>query len=107
MSKITQTAVQRTKDRLGLSKRLAEKTAQKALDSGIKHAEAKGSLKRYFDYLYLSHGNGNNIRVYNHNVYIFHEKTLITILPLPRKYHAVADKLQKRRSYPDDFDPAG
>ena len=103
MPTITNTAAQRTKDCLGLSKRLAESNAQKALDRGVTHSEAKGGLKRYFDYLYLSHGNGNNIRVFNHNVYIFRDEKLITILPLPHKYISTADKLQEKKAARTDY----
>lgn len=50
--KVTKHGKQRTKERLGLSKKLAESNAAKALEHGIKHSDVKGSLNRYFTALY-------------------------------------------------------
>ena len=94
---MTKHSIQRTKDRVCLSKKIAKKNALKALDFGVTHAEAKNGLKRYLDYLYLTYGRGNNVRVYHHYVYIFQGKTLITILPLPNKFCKLADKIQKQK----------
>lgn len=94
---ITKHSVKRTKDRVGLSKKLTEKNAQKALEYGITHAEAKAGLKRFMDKLYLTNNNGNNMRIYHRYVYVFRNNTLITILPLPTKFYDLADKLQKQK----------
>lgn len=58
MCHLTDHAVQRTKERVGLPKRSAEKNAQKALESGIRHCETKGSLNRYITALYWKHIKG-------------------------------------------------
>lgn len=100
--RITKHSRQRTKDRLGIKKKIAEKNAVKALNNGITHAMATGNLKRYLDKLYLSHKQGNNMRVYHRYVYIFHDTTLITIVPLPNNLQPIADKIQKAASS-DDF----
>ena len=92
----TKHAAKRTKERVGLSKKLADKNAQKALECGIKHSEVKGSLSRYLDGIYLSNRRPNNMRIYQHNVYLFRDATLITILPLPPKYRRLADQLQSK-----------
>lgn len=94
-ARTTKHSRKRTKDRLGLSKKLADKNAQKALERGITHSEAKGSLSRYLDGLYLSHEVANNIKVYHRNVYLFRGDRLITIIQLPKNLYVVADKLQK------------
>ncbi|MDH6674279.1 hypothetical protein M2277_004971 [Paenibacillus sp. LBL] len=93
----TNHAKQRTKDRLGLSKKLTDKLAQKALDYGIKHSDTAGSLRRFMDSLYLSQRNANNIRIYNRKIYLFHDTILVTIINLPNKYSTLADKIQKRK----------
>lgn len=93
----TDHAKQRTKERLGLSKNLTDKIAQKALDNGVIHSETAGSFKRFYDGLYLRHRNANNIRVYNRKVYLFNDEVLITIINLPNKYNVLADKLQKKK----------
>lgn len=93
---LTKHSIQRTKDRIGISKKLTGKNAQKAMEYGLTHAQTKGGLKRYIDKLYLTYRTGNNIRVYHRYIYIFKDNTLITIIDLPRKFHALADKLQER-----------
>lgn len=95
--KITKHGVKRTKERVGLSKKIADKNAQKALDLGVKHSETKGSLKKFMDALYLKYKNSNNTRIYNRKVYLFHGRVLITIINLPNKFSAAADKIQKRK----------
>lgn len=96
--RITHHAKDRTKDRMGLSKKLADKKAQEALDFGVTHAETSGKLQKYFNALYLRHQTGNNIRIYHRYVYIFQGNTLITILHLPKDLIPAADKIQKRKA---------
>jgi hypothetical protein len=96
-ARTTYHAQDRVKDRLGLSKKLADKKAQQALDFGVSHAETKGTLHRYFTYLYFHNETANNIRVYNRKVYIFANELLITVLNLPNHLAQAADKLQKRK----------
>lgn len=95
--KVTKHGIKRTKERVGLSKKLADKNAQKALDFGIKHSETKGSLNKFMNALYLKYKNSNNTRVYNRKVYLFHNEILITVINLPNKFSAAADKIQKRK----------
>lgn len=92
---VTNHAKQRTKDRLGVSKKIADKIANKALENGITHAQAKGNLKAYLDKVYLTHKNANNLRVYNRKVYLFRGAVLITVINLPNKLINIADKIQK------------
>lgn len=95
--KVTKHGRLRTKDRTGLSKGLAEKNAVKAYALGLRHGETRGNLNRYLTSLYFKNKSANNLRVYHRYVYIFHDETLITILPLPRDLCKVADKLEKRK----------
>lgn len=94
---VTNHAKQRTKDRLGVSKKIADKIANKALEHGVTHALAKGKLKAYLDKLYLSHKSANNLRVYNRKVYLFDRTVLITVLNLPNNLINAADKLQRQK----------
>ena len=94
---VTSHAKDRIKQRCGLPKRAAIRNAEKALQQGISHADTTGRFKKYFDYLYLSHGNANNIRVLGDKVYIFCGESLITVLSLPNQHRSVASKLLKRR----------
>lgn len=97
----------RTKEKIGLSKKIADKNAQRALEYGVTRSEAKGGLCRYLDKLYLSNGNANNVRVYRRYVYLFRGNTLLTIIPLPNKFYALADKLQKQKGETAEVDNSG
>ena len=61
----TRHSAERTKNRVGLSKKLTDKNAQRAFDYGLTHAETKAGLCRYLDKLYLPNGTANNMRVYH------------------------------------------
>lgn len=97
MANVTNHAIQRTKERVGISKRISEKNADKALQLGITHSETSGSLNRYITSLYWKNPAANNIRIYCGNVYIFSFETLITVFSLPQKYRKTADKLWKEK----------
>lgn len=101
MCYLTDHAVQRTKERVGLPKRSAEKNAQKALENGIRHCETKGSLNRYITALYWKQKTANNIRIYCNNVYIFNNDVLITVFPLPQKYRNTAQKIKRKETRDD------
>ena len=87
----------RTKDRTGLRKKIAERNAEKAFQFGLTHGETTGNLNKYLTSLYFKNKAANNLRVYHRFVYVFHDKLLITVLPLPRDLCKVADKLEKRK----------
>lgn len=94
---MTDHAQNRTRERVGLPKRVAEKNAERAFLEGISHSEVSGSLKRYVDGLYLSGRKANNIRIYCGNVYLFTGNTLITVIPLPAKYRKTVESIRKSR----------
>jgi len=96
---VTNHAVKRTKERVGLPKRLTCKNADRAFEKGLRLGDTSGSLHRYIVSLYKSHENANNVRIYCNNVYIFHNATLITIFPLPQKYRKTADKLRREKNH--------
>ena len=94
---ITDHASDRIRERVGLPKRSVQKNADKALSEGIAHAETSGRLRKYFDYLFLSHGTGANIRIYGNHVYIFTTERLVTVLTLPGYHRKAVQKLFKNR----------
>jgi hypothetical protein len=100
-ARTTHHAQDRTRDRLGISKKLADKKAQEALDYGIMHSETKGQLNRYITRLFFYNQTANNIHVYNRYIYIFADNLCITILRLPNHLTAAADKIQKRKNEKD------
>lgn len=97
-ARITKHAAKRTKERVGLSKRVAEKNAAKALNLGIRHSETRGSLNRYIASLCLNDGPANNIRIYCDTVYLFANETLITLFPLPQKYRKTAAQIWRQKN---------
>lgn len=94
---ITQHAIERASQRLGLCAKALRRTAPKALSYGISHADTTGSLRRFLDALYLSERNANQIRVYGEHVWLFHGERLITILHLPHKLKTAARKAKERK----------
>lgn len=95
---VTKHSAKRIRQRLGLNKKSVEKQAQKALDYGVSHKEATGKLCQYMNGVFLTNYRPTNMRVYNRTLYLFREDKLITVLPLPNRYWAQADKLQQRKS---------
>ena len=87
----------RIKERCGLPKKAVERSVILALEKGLTHKESKGSLRRYYDYLFLSHGCGANIRLYGNHAYIFTRNTLVTVLPLPNAHKATLKKTMEKR----------
>lgn len=100
VAKVSRHGYLRSKERIGLNKRATDKIVLKALEYGISHKEVGGTLSRYFDFLYLSHGKGNNIRIYAERVFIFDDEFLITVFNLPNEFKKLVKKaLSKRREH--------
>ena len=92
---------ERMHERVGLKKGSIKRMALKAYENGIKHSETTGQLNKYLTKLYFnSHDQGkcaNNIRVYNHYVYIFIGRSLITVLPLPNRLVKIEESIKQRK----------
>lgn len=97
---VTNHAEKRIRKRCGLNKSVVSKLATQALTEGISHSETKGNFKKYLNKLYLSDKNANNIKIYNHFVFLFNSNTLITVFNLPRNLHAVVDKIKSHINNP-------
>lgn len=95
---ITKHAKRRTKQRVGIKKKDIETNAQKVLEYGLTQTEAKGDLARYMSKVYLRNGIPNNIRAYQHKLYLFKGNVLITVLDIPPQLCKLADKLQKQKN---------
>ena len=92
---ISNHAKKRTKERLGLSKKIAELNAEKALKYGFGHKDAKAGLKRYITHLYFQYEKGSLYKVYHRNIYIFRDNVLITVIPVPHKFEQLSDNIEK------------
>lgn len=94
---ITKHASKRIRGRLGLQKKNVKTIAKKAITHGLKHKEADNSLRKYLDGIFLSHGNGANIRVYHQKVFIFtSDYILITVLQLPQSLY-IHEKISRKK----------
>lgn len=83
---LTHHSKKRAKQRAGLSKNQAVVMSDRALEDGIQHSDTKGSLHKWMDAEYLKYETANNCRLYANQLFIFHNKTLITVLNAPLIY---------------------
>ena len=104
MSQVTRHATRRSRERLGIPKKTVNVNANKALRNGVHRERTTGLLRRYLDALWWADTPKDGIRVYHRNVYIFDGDVLITVIPLPRRYHAAADKLDATKATNDKTD---
>ena len=92
---------QRTKERFGVSKRIAEDVADRARTDGLRRQDTSGSLRRYMDWLKLGHPKNAEPVIYGGRVWLFAFGTLITVLPIQQRYRRIAEaQLRERRATP-------
>ena len=94
---VTDHAQERTRQRVGLPKKVSKKNAERAFEDGVTHSDVSGSLKRFVDALYFQNHTANNIRIYCGNVYLFAGNVLITVISLPARYRKTAEAIQKNK----------
>lgn len=96
-ARATKHGARRTKDRLGISKKIADKNADKAYRLGVPHGATKGNLRRFIDKLYLQSGVGKHCtyKVYHRSVYCFDGKKLVTTIMLPQSLYVLSDKIER------------
>ena len=100
---VTRHGNRRSRERLGIPKKAAERAAKNALDKGLKHKDMSGGLRRYMDYLYMRGGcEANNMRLYGDHIYIFRDETLITVLNVPPEHRKQAVYLQRKIGVKDN-----
>ena len=84
MVSVTSHAKRRLKERCGVSKNSAMDMAERAFNKGISFENASTDLQKYISSVYIRHEKiGDNIRIYGNMVYIFDNRTLITVYPIP------------------------
>lgn len=82
---ITDHAYERGKQRLGLSKKALERTANFAITEGKTEADVHNVVKKYMIKLKAKHGKANNIRLYGNHIFVFVNMTLLTVFLLPKE----------------------
>ena len=91
---ITDHGEERVRKRVGVPKGAVQAAAERAFENGIKREETSGSLRRYLDAEHHKE-NANNIRVWSEKVWIFYDKRLVTVFPLPQKYRKTVQKIRR------------
>lgn len=95
---ITKHAKKRIKERCGLNEKSSDKLALKAYDSGLKHCELNGKLRKWVNGLYLKYQKGNQIRLYGDKAFIFHNSVLITVIQIPSYLIKEKIKIEKQKA---------
>lgn len=96
-TKLTWHGKNRIKERCGIPKRAAKRQMDIAFENGLTHSETNGCLKKYLDKVFLLHNNANNMRVWNGNLYIFIDNTLITVYKLDAKLRKKEQEIRKKK----------
>ena len=98
MAIVTSHAKRRTRKRLGIPKKSATANANRAFELGFRMTDTKSALWRYLDGVkrQCTDDAEYDIVVYHRAVYIFSNEILVTVFQLPRKYHNVADTIERR-----------
>lgn len=99
---VTNHAKDRTKQRVGLPKRVVEKNAERAFEEGLTRKELSGSIRRFVDALYHRDEKVQNIRIYCGNVYLFCGRVLVTVIPLPQRYRKIAENIWRNKNADED-----
>lgn len=95
--RITYHGERRARERLGIPRSAVKKNIERAMKYGVTWHDTYGPFRNYLDGLYGAYGTANNIRAYNHYVYVFMDNVLITVLNVPTKYIDAAEMSQRRK----------
>jgi hypothetical protein len=88
--KMTEHAIERGKERLGLNERALHRLARRVLASGLRAAEVTGRARRMLDAMGIAHH--TTPVVYGEHVFVFAETTLVTVIHVPPKFRAAFRK---------------
>ena len=93
----TNHGAKRVRKRIGIKKKAVNAMRDAAFEKGLTHAQATGTLSRYYDKLYLEYESANNVRIYANYVWIFAGETLITVFPIPSNLRRRAIGAQRKK----------
>lgn len=95
MTHVTKHGSLRIKERCGLRKKAVQRLADSAFSRGKRIHDFSGSFRRYLEGVYMAQGNVNNTRVYNEKIWLFADRTLITVWHLPNEYKSAANRAKE------------
>jgi hypothetical protein len=96
--RMTQHAVDRMGERMGIKRSASFRIAQRAWERGLKFEETSGQLLVLLNAIFMKYKTANNIRVYAQKVFVFSGETLVTVLPLHQKFRKSAEKIIRRKN---------
>jgi hypothetical protein len=83
---ITDHAFERGQERLGFNKIAMEMVSKLAYKWGKRRSSCKGELRMYIDEIYFRKQYANNIRIYAGCIFLFRNRALLTVYPLPYRF---------------------
>lgn len=94
--KITDHGFERMEQRLGLPKRAVERTAKIVWEQGFEHKDFKGRLKKYLDWVFLSHKKASALKIYSEHIWLFtNQQVLISVWRVPKQFLKAVNKKVK------------
>lgn len=90
---LTDHAVIRGVERIGIGRKSLQRMAQNAFERGIHHDRTKGDLRKWIIGA-MNAGKGNHWRIWGNNVFVFADASLLTVLTLPKKHRKAVKKLE-------------
>ena len=82
---VTKHAYLRMKERNGWNKKAAMRMALRVYNDGIRHDKIKGYLKNWVNTKYEYRNAGDEYILYGDKLYIFNNRTMLTVLPTPNR----------------------
>ena len=80
---VTRHAYLRMKERNGWNKKASERMAARIYLEGLRPEQVKGYLKGWINKKYSKNNQGNEFVLFGEMLYIFHGRTMLTVLPTP------------------------
>lgn len=94
---VSEHALRRSKERLGLNTNATLRAACNALKKGFRRHEAAGDFYKYLEHQWLMYERHLDLLVWGEHIYIFDDNVLVTMYLMPNKYKRVAVKIATRR----------
>lgn len=91
---VTRHGKKRVRERICKSSSIVEK----AFRLGLTEHQATGQLQKYIKKQHMKKGTANNVRVFNHFIYIFCDRVFVTAYKLPRSLQKIEDKIKQRQT---------
>lgn len=96
--KVTRHGEKRIRERIGVSKKGAERQAEMALERGLSHGQMKGSLHKWVTSVAMKEYRRGQYYIYNNKLFIYKSSLLITVIPVPSNLHkSVAEQNKKKK----------